>query len=205
MASFIPEFKERYYDALKRPAGQNPVRDRSGGFLKIFQALEDMGLTSYNLLETGSMRADHGNISLGDDGASTFLFDKFLDFHDGILISIDNDIDSIIHSMKLTKHAMYYCGDSIEALKNLPDDIRLDLVYFDSFDFTFANADQARQHQLKEFSAIAKNCHQGTIIASDDFILPNTDIRGKGEFLKVELDNVKAELIHEGYQLIYQL
>ena len=66
--TFIPYFKEHFYQALLTPNGNNPVRNRADSLLLVFEELEKMDKMDkpyYRILETGCMRADHGSLAFG--------------------------------------------------------------------------------------------------------------------------------------------
>jgi hypothetical protein len=200
--SFLPTFKAEYYDLLKKPV-RKVIRDRADGFLKIFELLEEMNLNYYKILETGTMGEKYGN--LWDDGCSTLLFDRFLDFHKGLCLSVDIDKDSVEYSKTKTKNTDFINMDSVDVLWNIPEEDKFDLIYLDSYGFTLQKSHESRLHQMKELCAVIKNTRKGTIIASDDFVLPDVQILGKGEYVEDFLINIGAKLIYRGYQLIYQL
>ena len=205
MKKFSEVYKELYYDKMKQPAGNNPIRDRSEGFLKIFEMLEEV---NYPLIvETGCMRPDHGIFSFGDDGASSFLFDEFLSCRFGVGMSFDINNENIEHARLVAgKNMQYYCRDSVISLRELAEDEDnvCSLLYLDSFDCELSNPLPSQVHQLKEIAAAMPMLRKGSIVASDDYLLPDGSI-GKGKFLKQFLDNIGATLVVEGYMLVYVL
>jgi len=67
----------------------DPYHERSKRFRKIFQYLIDLGRDYYFIVETGSIR----DLGQWDEGQSTILFDSFVNYYDGEVISIDNNPD----------------------------------------------------------------------------------------------------------------
>lgn len=203
MSSFIPYFMDRYYHEFRKPNGSNPLRDRSDGFLTIINELDQ--LETVRILETGTMRGDHGDLCFGDDGCSTYLFDDFVDKKFGQFISIDINEKNIEYSKKLTKNTQYICGDSVKViLNNIPSSLKLNLVYLDSFDYETGKEEGSRIHQFNELCAVMKNVKTGTIIASDDYNLPDGRI-GKGYYVNQFMQQIGAKLLHSGYILVYKL
>ena len=80
----------------------NPVRNRADNFLQVFKILESSNKSFFNIIETGTTRRDHGHLSFGDDGASTYIFDQFINFYDGELLSVDINQDNVNYSNSLT-------------------------------------------------------------------------------------------------------
>ena len=81
--TFLKKFNRTYYNKLLSPAGSNPVRDRASSFEIIFEELEKKEDKNFLVVETGTMRADHGQLAFGDDGASTYILDDFINYYDG--------------------------------------------------------------------------------------------------------------------------
>ena len=75
-------------------------------------------------------------------------------------------------------------------------------MYLDSFDLDQKNPHPSMLHHIKEIAAIMKNTMPGTIIAIDDHI---SDEVGKGNYVKSFMNDIDAKLIHDGYQIIWQL
>jgi hypothetical protein len=194
---------EKYYDLMKKPAGNNPVRDRSEGFRIIFEELDKIDRGVY-IQETGCLRKDHGRLAFGDDGCSTILFDEFISTHRGLLCSVDINPSNVSYCRSFVKspHATIYCDDSVHYLWE--STIIFDLVYLDSYDLTIAQPELAQAHALKELCAVLKNTHKGTLIACDDHRVPEGFI-GKGKFVQEFLDTIGAEKLYDGYQVIYKL
>lgn len=166
---FCDYFKAELYQKMLTPNGSNPVRNRADSLLKVFETLEDSGKSFYRILETGCMRADHGDISLGDDGASTLIFDLFLKHHAGFLMSLDINKNNIDYAKKkVSERVQFWLGDSVNTIWHIAEGVNFDLVYLDSFDITKDNPHPSQLHHLLELTAIMKNIKSGTIVMIDD-------------------------------------
>ena len=81
--NYSKRFSSKFFARLLKPEGQNPIRDRATSFEIIFNLLDEKkDKSNYLIVETGCMRGDHTPVSspyaLGDDGASTYIFDDFI-------------------------------------------------------------------------------------------------------------------------------
>ena len=86
--TYSKRFSSKFFARLLKPEGQNPIRDRATSFEIIFNLLDEKkDKTNYLIVETGCMRGDHkpanSPYALGDDGASTYIFDDFINYYDG--------------------------------------------------------------------------------------------------------------------------
>lgn len=202
--SFTQYYKENFYQKLLTPNGNNPVRNRADGFLKMFEELEAKGSDYCRILETGCMRADHGELSFGDDGCSTYLFDQFVSYYDGIVYSVDISEDNCNHAKKMvSKKTIITCWDSVKYLYGIPDELKFDLVYLDSFDLVRNEEHLSQLHHLKELCAVLKNTESGTIVAVDDNKVFGQ--QGKGNYVTDFMQNIGAEILHDGYQIVFKL
>ena len=160
------------------------------------------------------MRADHGRLALGDDGASTYVFDDFINFYDGEVISVDINQNNVDHARSMTSdRTTVYCRDSVEFLWELDERNKIDFLYLDSYDFEPDNPVPSQLHHIKELCAVMKNLKKGTLIAVDDHLnTPNFDEYrstlaqgGKARFVEDFMKNIDAELLHDGYQIVWRL
>ncbi len=189
--TFLKEFDLKYAPLLAH---------RREGFRTMFQKLEEQKIKNYKILETGCMRRV-GNWD--GDGQSTFLFDRFINTHQGNLFSVDISEEAVETASEVVSLRTFFrCGDSVKFLQELSPEHKFDLVYLDSYDVDFENPHPSSLHHLFELCAILhKNCKKGTIIAIDD----NKEGKGKGQYVAQFLDTIGATKIYDGYQLIYQL
>ena len=201
---FTPYFKKHFYQPLLTPNGNNPVRNRADGFLKIFELLDAMQKTHYKILETGCMRADHGSMCFGDDGCSTYIFDKFVNEQYGQVVSVDINQENVNYTRQLVSpKTQVICSDSIPYLAAITEEQKFDLIYLDSYDILKSDPYPSQHHHLQELRAVMKNTGRGTIICIDDNdAFFDGGVVGKGTLCKEEMKD--ATLIHNGYQIAWQ-
>lgn len=215
---FAPYFKEHFYDKMRQPNDNNPVRDRAPSMLKVFELLDekaDQAFESkrgkFSILETGTMRPDHGSLCFGDDGCSTYIFDKFMEMMGGRFASVDiNQVNTDYARFMVSDLTDLICSDSVKYLYSIPADRKFDLIYLDSFDIYKDNPHPSQLHHLKELCAVLKNAEPGTIIMIDDhdaFFTMKDGVNhiGKGNYVKSFMEDIGAKLIYEGYQIVFQL
>lgn len=208
-------FKEKFYQKLLIPGHQsNPIRDRASSLQIIFELLDQKKDKKFLIVETGCMRADHGQLALGDDGASTFIFDDFINHYDGEVLSVDINEDNVKHAQNMVSDkTKVVCMDSVQFLWNLPSTKKIDFLYLDSYDFEPENPIPSQLHHVKELCAVMKNIKKGTIIAVDDHAntpefasYRSTLARGgKAGFIENFMTNIGAEVLHDGYQIVWRL
>ena len=212
--TYSKRFSSKFFAKMLQPAGpNNPVRDRATSLSMVFEILDEKKDKDFFIVETGCMRADHGQLALGDDGASTYIFDDFINFYDGEVVSVDINPDNVRHAQKMVSdRTTVYCSDSVEFLWNIPDKRKIDLLYLDSYDFEPDNPIPSQKHHLKELTAVMKNLRKGSIIMVDDNAnTPEfewfTKIAqgGKAGFVKEFMKDVGAELLLDEYQIIWRL
>ncbi len=200
---FSQIFKERYYNKLLTPNFGNPIRNRADSFLKIFEFLESKNKEFYTIIETGCMRASFGKLCFGDDGCSTYLFDKFINYYDGQVLSVDISEDSCGHARKMvSKKTEITTSDSVKFLWNLNINENIDFVYLDSFDVEIDNPIPSQLHHLKELCALISKLNKGTLIVIDDHdaFFTNGKI-GKSQYVNKFMEDIGAEKYFEGYQI----
>ena len=212
--TYSKRFSSKFFAKMLQPAGpNNPVRDRATSLSMVFEILDEKKNKDFFIVETGCMRADHGQLALGDDGASTYIFDDFINFYDGEVVSVDINPDNVRHAQKMVSdRTTVYCSDSVEFLWNIPTKRKIDLLYLDSYDFEPDNPIPSQKHHLKELTAVMKNLRKGSIIMVDDNAnTPEfewfTKIAqgGKAGFVKEFMKDVGAELLLDEYQIIWRL
>lgn len=215
--SFLEQF-DREYGA--RLAYRGPT------FRKMFELLEQTGRRSFNILETGTIRKvwgdgivygrqvppDHPWYPQGEsgpwaDGQSTILFDRFVNFHAGKVISVDLSAAAVeIARSAVSGRTEVICADSLRLLWDLAANRTFvpDLVYLDSFDCDWDNAHLSGLHHLKEFAALRPVLKPGTLLAIDD--CHNADgRRGKGLYLEDMLIGLGLDPVLSGYQVLWRL
>ena len=139
--NYSKRFSSKFFARLLKPEGQNPIRDRATSFEIIFNLLDkNENKSNYLFVETGCMRGDHTPVSspyaLGDDGASTYIFDDFINFYDGEVLSVDIKQENVDYANKFTSdRTSVYCRDSVPFLWELPEKTKIDFLYLDSFQY----------------------------------------------------------------------
>tara|TARA_R110002153_G_C13180015_1_gene485000 strand:- start:179 stop:805 length:627 start_codon:yes stop_codon:yes gene_type:complete len=208
MNKFSKVFKDLYYQKMLTPSHHlNPVRNRADNFLQVFKILESSNKSFFNIIETGTTRRDHGHLSFGDDGASTYIFDQFINFYDGELLSVDINQDNVNYSNSLTSDkTKVFCEDSVKFLWNLPKRQNIDLLYLDSFDIEKENPHPSQLHHIKELCSVIDKLKGGTLIIVDDHdaFFTNGEI-GKGTYIKEFIKSIGADIIFENYQIGFKL
>ncbi len=172
----------------------------------MFEDLDKMHRPDYTIVETGCMRADHGDMAFGDDGASTYIFDDFINYYDGQVISVDICQANVDHANEKTSdRTMAYCEDSVSFLWNMRVST-IDFLYLDSYDIERDNPHPSQLHHVKELCAVISKCRKGTIICVDDHYAFFTGGKiGKGNYVKEFMEAIGAELLYEGYQIVWKL
>ena len=212
--TYSKRFSSKFFAKMLQPAGPtSPVRDRATSLSLVFELLDQKKVKDFFIVETGCMRADHGQLALGDDGASTYIFDDFINYYDGEVASVDINPDNVAHAQKMvSERTTVYCSDSVEFLWNIPEKRKIDLLYLDSYDFEPDNPIPSQKHHLKELTAVMKNLKKGSIIMVDDNAnTPEfewfTKIAqgGKAGFVKEFMKDIGAELLLDEYQIIWRL
>ena len=90
---------------------------------------------------------------------------------------------------------------------------KIDFLYLDSFDLDPNNPTPSQVHHIKELCACMKNISKGTIIAVDDHLnTPEFDQYrstlvqgGKARYVEDFMNDIGAELLHDGYQIVWRL
>lgn len=206
--SYSDFFKDNFYNKLLSPSHpSNPVRNRAVSFGLIFDLLDKKEDKDFLIVETGCMRADHGTLAFGDDGASTYIFDNFVNYYNGEVLSVDINCESVKHAQSLVSDkTKVHCSDSVKFLYNLKPSRKIDLLYLDSFDIIKNNPHPSQLHHLKELCAVIDKLSTGTIICVDDnnpfFTTPKV---GKGEYVKDFMLDIGLEPIHDDYQIVWIL
>ena len=136
--TYSEQFSKKFFARLLKPEGRNPVRDRATSLELVFELLDEKKDKNYLIVETGCMRADHtppgSPLALGDDGASTYIFDDFINYYDGEVLSVDIKQANVDYANEHTSdRTNAYCMDSVEFLWDLDSKNKIDFLYLDSF------------------------------------------------------------------------
>ncbi len=205
-------FKPKYYKELNLM----PDRQRGDGFLAMFEALENRDTEYCSILETGCMRPGG---ELSNDGQSTKLFNEFVQFYYGDLISVDIDQNHTLHASREIDHefAAIYQGDSVkfmwETLFSIHPSYKADLIYMDAYDVDFVEPWRSNLHHMKELVAASRFIKSGTVVGVDDCFFTENDKRipegvnhkmvGKGFFVEQFMNDIGAKKLHDGYQKVW--
>ena len=172
-------------------------------------------LNKFKFVETGC--SAHGT-------KSTMLWDKFVNFYDGNVSSVDlnehavNNTNSVISSKSKVFHS-----NSLDYLPKV--DSLIDFLYLDSYDVDFLNPLPSAMHHLEEFNRVKHLLHKNSIILIDDTpVSPewlddgqnnpiystlkrqfNPKIAGKGSLVNLELEKMGATKILHQYQTLWRL
>tara|TARA_Y100000592_G_scaffold44229_2_gene70161 strand:- start:26772 stop:27413 length:642 start_codon:yes stop_codon:yes gene_type:complete len=212
--TYSKRFSSKFFSKLLQPAGNNPQRDRASSLEIVFEELDKKKTKDFFIVETGCMRPDHGHLTFGDDGASTYIWDDFVNYYEGDVASVDiNQVNVDYANANTSDKTQVYCQDSVEYLWGLSPKRKIDFLYLDSYDFVPTDPVPSQLHHVKELCACMKNLKKGTIIAVDDHL--NTPVfdqyrstlaqGGKARFVEDFMNNIGAELLHDGYQIVWRL
>jgi hypothetical protein len=189
---FINSYLEQMYNYLGH---------RKDSFLYIFVYLINQQKTFYNIIETGCTR----KTTDFDDGMSSILFDRFINFYDGKLSTVDiSEKNCNLCRQNVSEKTYIYNMDSVQFLYNYSkynNSNPIDLLYLDSYDIDWNNPHKSSLHHLKELCAIIPHLSKGSIIMIDD----NANNIGKGQYVVDFLENIGATLLFSEYQIAYVL
>jgi hypothetical protein len=203
--SFLPVFDAEY-------AGRLAIRAQT--FRRMFEILEATEKQRYSILETGCARIDD---NWWGDGQSTLLFDRFVNFWDGMVRTVDIDQDACNRlRAKVSDKVVITCSDSVRYLHQLSSegDLDVDLLYLDSFDVDWRNTHPSSLHHVHELCAVMPLLASGTLVMVDDSPrkvavvsqpegkVPVYDggIWGKGGYVAEFFTLLGCEPVLEGYQ-----
>jgi hypothetical protein len=185
--SFLQYFDKKFAKKLDK---------RANTFRKIFEVLESKKKEHYLIVETGCARLQD---NFSGDGMSTVLFDEFVNYHDGLVVSIDINASHCNFARSVTsKKTKVYCEDSVEFLWKYDPPMPVDLLYLDSFDINFSKPHPSMLHHLMEFCAVQNCLKEGSLVVVDD---NQGKSSGKGIYIAQLLERVGYERFINGYQI----
>jgi hypothetical protein len=204
-ASFLPIFDAEFADKLG-------VRGES--MRQVFEVLEAMEKPAYTIVETGCARVEE---NWRGDGQSTILFDRFVNHWDGSVLTVDINQGACDWVRgKVSRKVSVTCLDSVAFLRELIryDQLKIDLLYLDSFDVDWSNPHPSSLHHLQELCAIMPRLARGSLVVVDDsprhmamakFKGKNTIVRdfgigGKGGYVAEFFAKIGCTPVIEGYQ-----
>lgn len=180
------------------------IYQRGTGFDMMFSTLLSRNQSSYEIVETGTLRRP----DQWKDGQSARLFTEFVDAYGGRVRSVDIDPEACKISIAnvVSDNFHVYCKDSVEWLGQLGDLESVDLFYLDSWDVKWQNDRPSAAHHLAEFKAIEHKLKPGCIVAIDDNsrFLADNQRTGKGRMIVEYLETKNRHPIYDHYQIIYQ-
>ena len=194
MDSFLPVYLEQFAALLGV---------RRDGFQAIFSRLEAARPErDFRIVETGSMRVPD---NWEGDGQSAVLFDRFVTFHGGEVLTVDLSPEcGALIAQACSAQVRFTCEDSVRYLHRLRNtgDQRIDLLYLDSFDLDVDQPTPSAFHHIKELLAIWPVLKPGALIVVDD---NPSDVIGKGFLVENFLDHIGVPKVFDGYQKVWQL
>ena len=202
--SFLPVYDAEYADKLGL---------RAETFRKAFEILEATEKGRYSIVETGCARKD----DWFQDGQSTLLFDRFVNFWDGAVRTVDIEEKACAYlRTRVSARVSVTCGDSVAYLRSLlqgeaPD---IDLLYLDSYDLDWRNPHPAALHHLHELCAVMPLLASGTLVMVDDtarsqafvtlkgreMVVHDFGVAGKGGYVAEFFAKIGCQPVIEGYQ-----
>lgn len=149
------------------------------------------------IVETGTIR--HAQI---DEGGSTLIWAMYCEMKDGLCCSVDIDPNSIKESSQATQGyeqwVRYEECDSVKFLGGFQ--IKIDLLYLDSFDCGTDNHLPSQLHQLAELGAAYARLGNDSLVLLDDCNIPGG---GKGLLSAQFLEQRGWICLHNAYQKLY--
>jgi hypothetical protein len=198
--SFVEQvFMTKYYPLLNA---------RAETFKLMFEYLESLNKQKYNILETGCCRLAN---NFDGDGMSTVIFDEFINFYDGLFCTVDINQDNInFAKSQISDKSVTVCDDSVFYINKLskvvnPFDgkqLKVDLLYLDSFDIDDSNPHPSAFHHFKEFLAAQPIIGPGTLVVVDDH---KNDSLGKGMYLLEYMNDLNHPTYFKQYQISWLL
>ena len=169
----------------------------------------------YRIVETGC--SSHGT-------KSTLLWDKFVNFYDGEVVSVDLDKKAVEEASRMTSEKTRVVhGNSLDYLGS--HESAIDFLYLDSYDVDFLNPRPSAEHHLLEFNKVKHLLHKDSLILIDDTpVSPlwldngiynniymeymesfDPNMAGKGSLVNLELEKMGAEKILHEYQILWKV
>ena len=199
---------DKTFNDIYQPVLDSTIRARGKGYKTILFLAEkhaDRTKKPILIVETGSIR--DRELSMADDGASTFIFSHFAKEKNGWVYTVDLDPKAkfiITNDLKLP-NVKAFTQDSISFLKSFPNPQDISILYLDSYDVNFLFPEPAALHHLNEIKQIFDKLNPGTIIIVDDNLIVNGKPTGKGYMVEAFLKQNGVPLIYDGYQKVFQI
>jgi hypothetical protein len=172
-------------------------------------------LNKFKFIETGC--SAHGT-------KSTLLWDKFVNFYDGSVDSVDLNERAVNNTIpQVSGKSKVFHSNSLDFLPKV--DGLIDFLYLDSYDVDFLNPLPSAMHHLEEFNRVKHLLHKNSIILIDDTPVSaewvddglnqpnnvllkrifNPNMSGKGSLVNMELEKMGATKILHQYQTLWRL
>lgn len=185
--SFLVEFDKNYAEKLGK---------RAHTFRKVFEVLESNSKEFYRIIETGCVRIKD---NFEGDGMSTILFDVFVNYYDGTVLSVDiNEDHCKLARSFVSNKTKVVCSDSVKYLWNVVSDGFIDLLYLDSYDIDFDKPHASMFHHMKEFCAISGLLGDGSLVVVDD---QRDEESGKGVYISKFMEGLGYKKFIDDYQI----
>ncbi|WP_029604781.1 ATP-grasp domain-containing protein [Kozakia baliensis] len=197
-----PEAREMSFQEGFETIIKPRLAHRVESFAVMFEALRSFHAPL--ILETGCLRVPN---NWDGDGQSTFQFDWFARDHQGEVISIDINPDSIESARRACSGATsLILNDSVASLHMLAQRCARPaaLIYLDSFDLDRTNPTPSAIHHAMELAAVRPLIGPGTLICVDDFNVEGVGPGGKGLVVDQFMHAIRAEVLYSGYQKIWR-
>jgi predicted O-methyltransferase YrrM len=173
---------------------QHRLGVRAATFRHILQYLETLS-APYYIVETGTTRAP-GHWQ--EEGNSTLIWDRFVQFWGGRVYSIDINPDFVATArQQVSERTRVVCSDSIAFLARLSDIDQAHLLYLDSYDLDQANPHPSALHHLMELTAVFARLAPGTLVAVDDCAGEHV---GKHVYVSRYFESIGIAPLFRGYQ-----
>ena len=177
--------------------------------------IHNKDLNKFKFVETGC--SIHGV-------KSTLLWDRFVNFYDGSVVSVILNEDAVNDATPLiSSKSKIINANSFDYLPKI--DTLIDFLYLDNINVDFLNPLQSAMHHLEEFNRVRHLLHKNSIILIDDTpVSPewldngknnpiystlkrqfNPKIAGKGSLVNIELEKMGATKILHQYQTLWRL
>lgn len=155
------------------------------------------------IIETGCLRR-YGNWE--GDGQSTFIFDTWARKYNGTVFSIDISMESIAAAREVcssnTHTVLSDAPYAIADLAKFRPDVKVNLLYLDSMDLDQNNVGPSAEHHMYELAAALPLLGKGSLVCVDDYGVANG---GKGRLVDRFMQTLRAPVVFEGYQKIWQM
>ena len=172
-------------------------------------------ITDPLIIETGCARPPHPQwgseeVSFKDEGWSTRLFDAYVTQNGGEFHSVDITQAHVDFARSIVSdNSQIHCDDSVHFLWEAnqllaKDNVYVDLLYLDSYDYEESTPYLSPAHHLKELAAIMSRLQPGSMVAVDDNFGFKGNRRGKGMFVEEFMESLGKPLLYDGYQLIWK-